>query len=160
MKSFKTSRFGDLGYEEGDVLSFPKGIPGFEGHGEWLLAGDDDNPVKWLQSLADADVALPVTTPLTFFPDYHVDIVRSDLSLLRTDSGDGLALLVVVSVPADEPWRATANLRAPIVVNTALRLARQIIVDDESLSLQAPLLPAELRESCRREEEAAGKGPA
>jgi len=65
MQKFKTLRFGLLEYSEGDVLYFPKGIPGFDDHKRWLLLGDDDegNPIKWLQSLEDSDVALPVMPP-------------------------------------------------------------------------------------------------
>ncbi|GAB1400812.1 hypothetical protein MASR1M66_22670 [Aminivibrio sp.] len=62
----ETSRFGLLTVSDEDILTFPKGIPGFETHRQWALAGDDDSPIKWLQSLADGDVALPVADPGPF----------------------------------------------------------------------------------------------
>ena len=145
-----TTRFGPFTVEDEDVLHFPKGIPGFEGHTRWALAGEDDNPVKWLQSLTDGDVALPVVTPHTFFPEYRIQLERADLAFLKCETPDALAMLVVVAIPSDRPWDASANLRAPIVVNTELRVARQIILDDEDLSLQTPILPPELREKMMR----------
>lgn len=141
MQSVSTTRFGELSYNDSDVLSFPKGIPGFEAHRLWILAGDDDHPVKWLQSLTDGDVALPVTSPQLFFPDYHVNLPQGELDVLDVDDESDLALLVVVAVPHDGPQRATANLRAPIVVNDKKRLARQVISLDERYEVRHPLFP-------------------
>lgn len=145
----QTSRFGALTVDESDIINFPRGVPGFENHREWALAGEDDNPVKWLQSLSDGDVALPVVVPLDFFPDYHITLTRADLVALQCGDAQSLAMLVVVTIPVDRPWDATANLRAPVVVNPAKRVARQIILDDEELSLQTPLLADDQRESLR-----------
>lgn len=145
----QTSRFGALTVDEADIINFPRGVPGFENHREWALAGEDDNPIKWLQSLNDGDVALPVAIPLDFFPDYRITLTRADLVALQCGDAENLSMLVVVTIPVERPWDATANLRAPVVVNAAKRVARQIIMDDDALPLQTPLLTEEQRERLR-----------
>ncbi len=147
MQSFKTARFGDLRYGEDDILRFPRGIPGFEAHTRWVLAGEDDHPVKWLQSLDDGEVALPVTAPGLFFPDYHVNLPKGELDVLELDDEADMALLVVVAVPDGDPLRATINLRAPIVVNGRKRLARQVISLDEQYEVRHLLFGREQNEA-------------
>jgi len=62
-EKIETTRFGRFTVNDEDLIHFPKGIPGFETHKKWALAGEDDSPIKWLQSLSDGDVALPVVVP-------------------------------------------------------------------------------------------------
>jgi flagellar assembly factor FliW len=113
MRAIKTLRFGALQISEEDIVRFPKGIPGFADHTEWVFAGDEDSPIKWLQSLKDGDVAL----------------------------------LVVITIPPDEPWEATANMRAPIVINVSKRLAKQVIAQNEEYTVAHPLFDEATREA-------------
>ena len=62
-ETFLSERFGEIVYTQDDVLSFPRGIPAFENNRSWVLVGDEDNAVKWLQNIEDGALALPVTTP-------------------------------------------------------------------------------------------------
>ena len=166
MRTFATARFGVLSVNEEDVLRFPKGIPGFYEHREWALAGEDDNPVKWLQSLSDGAIALPVMPPQAVLPDYNARIVSGDLEELAVEDPGGLSILVVVSIPPDAPWNMTANLRAPIVVNVAKRLAKQVICSNEEYGLRAFVLSDAMRASFEAqarlsaEEAARAAGPA
>jgi flagellar assembly factor FliW len=139
LKRIATTRFGALDYEESDILLFPKGVPGFDDHHRWILAGDDDHPIKWLQSLDDGDVALPVIAPRLFFSDYHVNLPKGELDVLELDDDGDMALLAVVAVPAAVPMKATVNLRAPIVVNVKKHRARQVIALNEEYEVRHPL---------------------
>lgn len=147
MKTCTTTRFGVLSVNDEDVLHFPKGIPGFYDHHEWILAGEDVNPVKWLQSLSDGAIALPVMPPQAVLPDYNARIVSGDLEELAVEDPGGLSILVVVSIPPDAPWNMTANLRAPIVVNVAKRLAKQVICANDEYSMRAFVLSDAVRAS-------------
>lgn len=151
MRTIKASRFGLLSVNDEDVLRFPKGIPGFYDHREWILAGEDDNPVKWLQSLHDGAIALPVMVPQAVLPGYNAKIVSGDLEELAVEDQGDLSTLVVVSIPPDAPWNMTANLRAPIVVNVKKRLARQIICANEDYGLRAFVFSESMRASFERQ---------
>ena len=144
--SIKTTRFGELFYEEGDVIVFPRGIPGFERSRNWAITGDEEGVIKWLQSLDDAELALPITTPDIVMPEYNARIPDDEIELLgEIQSNDDLALLSVVSIPSAAPWDMTVNLRAPILVNVKTRRAAQIIVLNEDYTLRHPVFSESVR---------------
>jgi len=135
--SINTSRFGELYYEDVDVIIFPRGIPGFERNHNWVITGDEESVIKWLQSLDDAELALPITTPDIVMPEYNARIPDDEIELLgEIQSNDDLALLSVVSIPSAAPWDMTVNLRAPILVNVKTRRAAQVIVLNEDYPLR------------------------
>ncbi len=78
---------------------FSQGDTGFETHKKWALAGEDDSPIKWLQSLSDGDVALPVVVPQTVKSNYNARLPEGEIALLETTDVADLALLIVLSIP-------------------------------------------------------------
>jgi len=48
--------------------------------------------------------------------------------------------MAVVTIPSGQPEQATANLRAPLVVNLRTRKGKQLILH-ESIPLRFPLMP-------------------
>lgn len=143
-----TERFGEIFYNNSEVLTFPRGIPAFEDQEKWILVGNEDSAVKWLQSVNDGDLALPVTTPDAIQPDYNARIPDDELALISDnkacDPAD-LALLIVVSIPDSAPWNMTANLRAPILINLKTRKAVQVIVLNEEYPIRHIVFPDEVR---------------
>ena len=121
-----SERFGEITYTQDDVLSFPRGLPAFENSRSWVLVGDEDNAVKWLQNIEDGALALPVTTPDAVMPDYNARIPEDELELVGSMDPSDLALLIVVSIPEAAPWNMTANLRAPILLNLKTHRAVQV----------------------------------
>ena len=150
MQILNTLRFGALEYSEDDVLYFPKGVPGFDDHKKWLLLGDDDegNPIKWLQSLKDGDVALPVMPPELIIPKYDPQLCESDIKDMTASLND-LRFFVVVAVPENAPWDATANVRAPIVINVAKRLGKQVIGQREDYGIRHYIFDDATREKIK-----------
>jgi len=140
-----TTRFGPFTFDEEAVLSFPRGIPGFETHTEWVIAGDDEAPIKWLQSLSDGDVALPVARPAAIMDEYSPRFADEDLEEVRQGSDEGLILLLVLSIPEGRPWEMTANLRAPIVLQHIRRVGKQIICLNEEYSIRHGIFAREDR---------------
>ena len=148
-KIIKTKRFGEVSYNTEDILSFPRGIPAFESEHDWILVGSDDSAVKWLQSVGDGNLALPVTTPDAIRPDYNAKIPEDDLNLIGSTNLNDLALLIVVSIPEAAPWNMTANLRAPVVLNLKTRKAVQVIALNEEYPIRHIVFPEEVRDKMR-----------
>ena len=144
-----TERFGEVTYEEGDVLVFPRGIPAFEDEHKWILVGIEDNAVKWLQSVGDGSLALPVTTPDVVRPDYNARIPEDELTLIGSKDPADLALLIVVSIPEAAPWNMTANLRAPILLNLKSKRAVQVIALNEEYPIRHVIFPEDVREKMK-----------
>ena len=146
---FDTERFGEISYSQEEVLFFPRGIPAFETKFNWILVGDGDSAVKWLQSLDDPDLALPVTSPDAVQPDYNARIPEDELKLIGSVNPADLALLIVVSIPPAAPWNMTANLRAPILVNLKTHKAVQIIALNEEYPIRHVVFPEDVREKMK-----------
>jgi flagellar assembly factor FliW len=138
-----------MSYSDEDVLVFPRGIPAFEKHHNWILAGEEDNAIKWLQNIEDGDLALPVTTPDAVMPDYNAKIPEDELDMVGSRDFADLALLIVVSIPELAPWNMTANLRAPILVNMKSRRAVQVIVLNEEYPIRHVVFPENVREAMK-----------
>ena len=108
----ESSRFGTLEIEESAVIEFPTGLIGL-GSTRWALVGDTtDGPFQWLHSLEDGTLALPVTNPWAFFPEYAVELSDADTAKLGADEA---TVLVTVRAGA-ELSNFSANLRAPILI--------------------------------------------
>jgi flagellar assembly factor FliW len=112
--TIESTRFGALELDAADVIEFPAGLIGLGGREYALVTSGDDNAFRWLQSLEDPAVALPVTNPWTFFPDYTVDLSDDDTE--RVGAGEDTAVWVTIRAGA-ELSDFSANLRAPIVVS-------------------------------------------
>ena len=151
-KTYPTTRFGNLSFEEDDILRFPEGIPGFEMHMRWVLAGEENDPIKWLQSLSDGSVALPVTTPDIAAPGYNAKLPKAELERLEMERVGDLVVLIVLSIPTFF-WDTTANLCAPIVINTKKRLGRQIIAENEEYGLKHNIWDDATRQKMAEENE-------
>ena len=144
--SINTTKFGELFYNDEDIIVFPRGIPGFERNHSWAITGEEESVIKWLQSLDDAELALPITTPDVVMPEYNARIPDDEIELLgEIQSNDDLALLSVVSIPSSAPWNMTVNLRAPILVNVKTRRAAQVIVLNEDYPLRHPVFSESAR---------------
>lgn len=148
-KRIITDRFGEISYNEEDILFFPRGIPAFENMHSWILAGDEDNAVKWLQSVEDGNLALPVTSPDAVQSDYNARIPEDELKLVGSLNPSDLALLIVLSIPKGTPWNMTANLRAPILINIKTHKAVQVIALNEEYPIRHVVFPEDVREKMK-----------
>ncbi len=120
------------------VVHVQSGLPGFPSLTRFVLVSlDADGVVQELRSIEDDSVAFIVVPSVAFFPDYAPEIDDSMVQVLSiTDSCDVVVLLVVTL--GETLASTTANLMAPIVVNTTSLLAAQVVLDD-SYPLRAPL---------------------
>lgn len=125
------------------VLEFADGIPGFPAATRFVLVRlDDAGLVLDLQSVDDPSARFVVVPSVAFFPEYAPeidDVTARRLGLADLDTADGAALVLLVVTVGASLAESTANLMAPIVVNTAAQTAAQVVLDDPSLSLRAPL---------------------
>src|SRR5688500_10543995 len=124
-----TLRFGPLEVQDEDVLHFPSGLYGLPQSKRFCLLPHDSAPgIQWLQSMDQPEIALMVTDPFPFFPDYEL-VVPDDVAetLQAHSAGD---LLISVTLTADGAQNAVyANMMGPDVVNPSKGLAAQVAQD-------------------------------
>lgn len=139
----ETLLMGDVEINEEDILFFTRGLPGFPEYHRWVLAGEDGETIRWLLSVDCGHVALPVTSPEMIDPGYSPAIPADVLEDFDFADTTALTRLAVLNLPKETPWRGTANLLAPILLNPASRKGRQIVLTDDRYSVHTPLLPEE-----------------
>jgi flagellar assembly factor FliW len=133
-----STRFGDVELADEAVVEFPSGLIGLSGHRYALLPHGPDGVFVWLHSMDDPDLALPVTRPWGFFPDYEVEL--SDAEAERIGVSDPAQADVYVTVrAAEEPENFSANLRAPIIISAGRGF--QVINEADDAPVRAPLFP-------------------
>ncbi|MBW2594023.1 MAG: flagellar assembly protein FliW [Deltaproteobacteria bacterium] len=134
-----TVRFGDINIDESRIIRMAEGMLGFEHLKKYvLLISDDKNPFWWFQSIEDGDVAFVVISSFAVKPDYTPVISDDNIKLLETAVPEDLILLSAITIRHD-PFKVTANLKAPIVVNPARLLAKQVVLDESDYPVQYPV---------------------
>jgi flagellar assembly factor FliW len=126
------------------VLGVTEPLPGFPGYRDYVLleavpAADGQGLVFWLQAVDPDGPRFLVVPAMPFFPDYAPALPRGLRKELRLGEGIDADLYCIVTVPDGDVRRATANLRAPLVVNPAGRLARQVVLHDGDHPIRRPL---------------------
>jgi len=115
-------------------------MPGFPERRRFALVQlDEDGVLCQLQSLEDPALRFLVMSPVTFFPDYAPEVGDEVVEDLRIESPDDVIVLLVLNA-GESLDTTTANLMAPVVVNTATLQARQVVLDDPTLPIAAPLV--------------------
>ncbi|WP_028057360.1 flagellar assembly protein FliW [Candidatus Solirubrobacter pratensis] len=110
--TIESTRFGALEIAQDAVIEFPTGLVGLGGRRYTLLAPDAESPFRWLHSVDDPGLALPVTNPWSFFADFAIELSDADAARVGADAAE---VWVVVRAGA-ELSDFSANLHAPIVV--------------------------------------------
>jgi flagellar assembly factor FliW len=112
-------------------LTLSEPLPGFPQHRDYVLVrADAEGVLYWLQSAAPEGPRFLAVPPAPFFPDYSPALpaaVCTELDLPDRSTAD---LYCLVTVLGGDVQSATANLRAPLVVNPLTRRARQVVLAD------------------------------
>ena len=136
-QTVNSSRFGEFEVPAEAVIEFPAGLIGIGGRRFALLTREESGAFKWLQEVEDAELAVPVTDPLAFFPDYEVRISDAEAARIGiADAADADVLAIVRAAERLEDF--CANLLAPILVSGGI--GHQVINEAPEAPVRAPLL--------------------
>lgn len=122
--------FGEISYEENEVIHVLSGLFGFESYTRYLPLSfnESDDSMLSFQNLEDESLSFILMNPFTLCPDYTPKISDQDMKELEAGSLDDISFYVI-SVIHDSIEESTVNLRAPLVVNALNRKAKQIMLD-------------------------------
>ena len=129
---------------EPDAVSFPDGIPGFEGCRRFvLLTSETFAP---LQRIDAVEVEGPPASFLCIDPrlvvaGYRCGLGAGDARRLDVRDPSRLVWLALVTVEVD--GTVVANLRAPLVINPDRMLGRQVLPNDSSYPVRHVLVRPE-----------------
>ena len=132
----KTTRFGELEVNPTDLVTFAEGLFGFENLKKYFVVDPGDSTlILWLQSTEEEKVAFPIIEPKIFKPDYIAKLLPADLNGLELESLQTAKLYCILTVPANVT-EMSANLKAPIVINSAKKIGKQIVLQDSKVSVK------------------------
>jgi flagellar assembly factor FliW len=115
-------------------------MPGFPDVRRFALVElDDDGLLSALHAIEQPDLRFLVVPPHPFFPDYAPVVDDATVADLGVTSAAEVQVLVILTA-GDSLGETTANLLAPVLVNTSNRRACQVILDDNALSVSTPLV--------------------
>ena len=120
------------------VLTEP--LPGFPGHRDYVLVpAGGAGLLYWLQSAASEGPRFLAVPAAAYFPDYAPVIPGAVCGELGLAHPVDARLYCLVTVPEGDVAAATANLRAPLVVNPATGRARQVVLADGAHPIGRPM---------------------
>jgi flagellar assembly factor FliW len=120
------------------VVTFPEGLPGFEEHRQFMIvASPEMAPFTVMQGVDTAAPSFVAVDPRMVDRAYPTTLDRVDLARLAAHEREPLLWLAIVA--ASDDGHATANLRAPVVINPGTMRGIQIIAVESPYRTDHPL---------------------
>lgn len=129
-----------------DVVHFPEGLPGFEACRRYaVVTAPSLEPFCALQGQGPGAPAFVVIDPRRLTPDFSCTLEPTDRARLHLADDDGAssAPLLWLSIVTVNEAGASANLRAPIVINPQTMRGVQLLPVASEQPLAFALTPAE-----------------
>lgn len=131
-----TTRFGELQVNNEDIITFSEGLLGFEALSKFFVVDPGDSTlILWLQAIEDSSIAFPIIEPKIFKPDYIAKLLPGDMNSVQLENIAHAKIYSILTIPS-EIATMSANLKAPIVINNEKKIARQIVLQDNKLSVK------------------------
>jgi flagellar assembly factor FliW len=136
------SRFGTLTIHPHATILFPQGLLGFGDCRDFALAdlpNGKQPQFKALQCLTDANLAFlvaPLPSDSSAIDRVDVEEACQSLSIAQED----LVIVLIVTVRRDDDGsHVSVNLRAPVLIDTRRRVARQYVLPNNKYEIRHKL---------------------
>lgn len=131
----KTLFKGDVEVPEEDIVTFAGPLLGFAGLQRFFIYQTEPGPLYWMQALEDEKIAFCLLAPFQAGLDPDLEITGEDVADLGAIGSDDIVVYTLVVLDPD-PKLVRTNLRAPILVCTRSHLAKQVVLQDNRLSVR------------------------
>jgi len=127
------------------IFHFPQGIPGFETHHDFKFIPAEDVMLSQLISVQEDKIGFVLLRPEAYFPEYldKIDVDDESIKVLNISSDTPVDLWVILTMNHQDIVKTTANLRAPLLFNTAEGIGIQVILNDDRYLSRQPLFTEE-----------------
>ena len=137
--SIKTSR-GIIKVKKDDIIHFPDGLLGFEEYTDFVILDITDcKPFKSMLSVREGGPDFVIVEPLLIFDDYTPLNSAGSIHGLELGEPVNLVILSIVTL-SEKPEDITINLSAPVFLNQATKIAKQVALPDERYHTKVPVL--------------------
>ncbi|AQQ54156.1 flagellar assembly protein FliW [Planococcus lenghuensis] len=148
----QTERFGELEVANNRIITFQRGIPGFEEFKQYALIPADaqkDTPFFFLQSIEEGAISFFLVDPFAFFGEYDVKLEEQAVERLKLVNPSDAIVLTTVTVQ-DEMKDATTNLKAPLIINNKKQQGMQVVLNNKDYQIKQPLFQPEPKAALRQ----------
>ena len=116
----KTYRFGEIEFSEDKIITFEKGLFGFEELTKYLFIKPDDSLFYWLNSIDNPDIA---------FPMFGMRVI--DEHYPQEENFEAFGIVVLNA----DPKKITVNLKAPVYISQEDKKGVQKILDSDKYQI-------------------------
>lgn len=137
-----TTRFGDVEVREDRLINFPNGLFGFRECTQFGLAklpNIDNSPLMLLQCINQPSIAFLVADPAQLGLQLEQGDIEEALAETRLAQADTQFLTILTLYDQGESYYLTANLKAPVLVDSHNRNGLQFILSNKNYSTQHKL---------------------
>ncbi|MHB1650912.1 MAG: flagellar assembly protein FliW [Desulfitobacteriaceae bacterium] len=127
---------GELELTEDEVLIFAEGLFGFEQLKHWALRESGELDLYWLISLEDKNIAFVLWNVQDHLADYQV-------KGFELAQGHRVYNILTIRQNKKQPL-ITANMLAPVIINSQEHKGIQFVMQESGYSTQAPLFLGEV----------------
>lgn len=125
--------YGEIEYQEDDLILFPDGIFGFPDLKHYLLLclTEGDDSALLMVSTQRPEIVFAIVNPLIFCRDYSPSLPAAELSFLGVEDSDELSFYAICFIGSTEDYLSnTVNLKCPLAINPTSRVGIQVILSD------------------------------
>jgi flagellar assembly factor FliW len=134
-----TKFLGNIEIERKDIIGFEYGLPGFNTLHEFILLPVDGNTaLSYMQSIQEMNICFILMNPFLIMEDYDIDISEKTVENLEIEKPEDICLYSILTI-TENIKDITANLAAPIVINTVNNKAAQEIMNDSRYGIKYKL---------------------
>lgn len=132
----KTAYMGEVEVDPSTIIIFEHGIPGFEEERDFVLLPIENNDAfHVLQSTQTEALTFIVTNPYTITTNYNFELDEATIHALQIKDEKEVAVFAIVSLK-ETIAQSTLNLKAPIILNTTNKIAKQVILNNEEYAIR------------------------
>lgn len=119
--------------ESGKVISFPKGIPGFEEHTKFRIfhKGENENTIYWMESHETPNITFTLVDPTIYGLHYDLHLSDEEQDVLQTNNPLEIAVFLILTKDesqSPEDIGLKANIGGPILINPTKKLGFQKVI--------------------------------
>src|SRR5688572_11988702 len=110
-----------------DVITFAKGLPGFEACRQFVLRATNNTALQCLSSIEGPEASFLAIDPRRVLDGYRCQLTDADRAQLGAGEHEDDTLLWLALLMAEPTGEVTVNLRAPVVINPRTMSGQQVI---------------------------------
>ncbi len=134
-----TRLFGEIDIPEEKIITFDQGVLGFDEYKKFTIIFDTsketESSISWLQCMDEPELAFPMINPFYVMEDYNPVVETEWLEPLGGVTDENIVIFVFVNIKSDVT-KLTANMKAPVIINSDTRKGAQLIVENTDYEIK------------------------